>query len=205
VQYGPAAQIKPMRVLALQATCGSVDARCPKEYAETVDGIVRSGLEFAGYAVVDSNTLRLATRARHEEHTTTNTKTTSVTETEIVHPIVILDSKSTTGKTTDSTTEVTYVVLDGSNFDDLSVDERHQVIDKSGTDSVATVRIVVGGKVGVWVPNQNVEVMVRLGVNRGDEMAWAARCTASSNDFSTVGAALENAARCAMHGATASK
>ena len=61
---------------------------------------------------------------------------------------------------------------------------------------------MVGGKMGVWVPNQNVEVMVRLGVNRGDEMAWASRCTASSNDFSTVSAALEHAARCAMHGAT---
>jgi hypothetical protein len=67
------------------------------------------------------------------------------------------------------------VVLDGSNFDDLSVDEKHQVIDKAGTDSVASVRIVVGGNIGVWVPNQNVEVMVKLGVNRGDEMAWATR------------------------------
>ena len=93
-------------------------------------------------------------------------------------------------------------MLDGPGFDDLSIDERHEVLAGSGADGVLVVRIVVGGQVGVWVPNQNVEVTVRLGADQGDVMVWAARCTASSNDFSTVDAALENAARCAIHGAT---
>jgi hypothetical protein len=92
-------------------------------------------------------------------------------------------------------------VLDGPGFDDLTIDARHAVMEKSGADSVVSVRIVVGGQLGLWVPNQSVEVMVKLGVNQGDTMAWASRCTASSNDFSTVTLALENAARCAMRGA----
>jgi hypothetical protein len=204
VQYGPAASIKPKRVLALTAMCGSVEKRCPKEYVQSVDAIVRSGLEFAGYAVVDSESLRLAARVRHEEHTSTETMTKSAGTTEIIRPLQIFDSTVKSEATTTTESETTFIVLDGANFDDLSVDEKHQVIDKSNTDSVATVRIVVGGKMGVWEPNQNVEVMVKLGVNRGDEMAWASRCTASSNEFSTVGAALEQAARCAMHGATGS-
>jgi hypothetical protein len=203
VQYGPAASVKPSRVLVLQATCGSVEAPCPKEYRDTVDAIVRSGLEFAGYSVVDSDTLRLATRSRTEEHTSTTTSSSSTSQREIVRPLIVLDSSATTDVASQSTTDTTYVVLDGSNFDDLSVDERHLVIEKSGADGLASVRIVIGGKVGVWVPNQNVEVMIKLGVNRGDDMAWASRCTASSNDFTTVTAALENAARCAVHGATA--
>lgn len=203
VQYGPAASVKPKRVLALHAMCGSLESRCPREYEQSVDAIVRSGLEFAGYAVVDSEKLRLAARTRHEEHTTETTKTKSVSETEIVRPLILLDETASTATATETTKDMTFIVLDGANFEDLSVDERHQVIEKAGTDSVVSVRIVVGGKIGVWVPNQNVEVMVKLGVNRGDEMAWASRCTASSNDFSTVTGALEQAARCAMHGATA--
>ncbi len=203
VQYGPAAQIKPKRVLVLQSMCGSLEARCPKEYEQSVDAIVRSGLEFAGYSIVDSEKLRLAARTRHEEHTSETNTTKTVSETEIVRPLILLDENATTATTTETTKDITYVVLDGSNFEDLSIDEKHQVIDKAGTDSVVSVRIVIGGKIGVWVPNQNVEVMVKLGVNRGDEMAWASRCTASSNDFTTVTAALEQAARCAMHGATA--
>lgn len=203
VNYGPAASVKPKSVLVLQATCGSTDGVCPPHFLATVDTIVMSGLEFAGYAVVDSSKLRLQARKRHEEHGTSTTTTTTKSETEIVRPLVILDQHASSATTTETTTDVTYVVLDGSNFEDLSVDERHQVIEKSGSDSVATVRIVIGGKVGAWLPNQNVEVMVKLGVRRGDEMAWASRCTASSNDFTTVTAALEHAARCAMHGVTA--
>jgi hypothetical protein len=94
------------------------------------------------------------------------------------------------------------VVLDGPGFEDLSVDERKEVLDKTGADAILSVRIVVGGQIGVWVPNQNVEVMVKLGVNLGDSMAWASRCTASSNEFATVDAALEQAARCAIYGGT---
>jgi hypothetical protein len=202
VQYGPAASTKPKKVLVLQATCGSLEGKCPKEYRDTVDAIVISGLEFAGYAAIDSTTLRLAARTRHEETTTVTTKTTTTGDLEIVRPLIIFDTNVKSTTTTETTTDITYVVLDGANFEDLSVDERHEVIEKSGSDSIATVRIVIGGKVGVWVPNQNVEVMVKLGVHRGDEMAWASRCTASSNDFTTVTGALEHAARCAMHGAT---
>lgn len=203
VQYGPAASIRPKRVLALQAMCGSLEARCPKEYQQSVDAIVRSGLEFAGYSVVDSEKLRLAARARHEEHTSDTTTTKTARQTELVRPLILLDETSAMATTSETTKDITYVVLDGSNFEDLSVDEKHLVIDKAGTDSVVSVRIIIGGKIGVWVPNQNVEVMVKLGVNRSDEMAWASRCMASSNDFSTVTGALEQAARCAMHGATA--
>lgn len=206
VQRGPAASIKPKRVLVLQATCGSVSGPCPAGYTTAVDNIVMSGLEFAGYGVVDSGKLRLAARTRHEEHTTgtvtTSSQTNTHSEVEIIRPLIFGSSDTVSSTTTTTATDMTFIVLDGANFDDLSIDEKHQVIEKSGTDSAATVRIVVGGKVGTWVPNQNVEVMVKLSVNRGDEMAWASRCTASSNDFTTVNAALEHAARCAMHGAT---
>jgi len=201
VQPGPAAGARPNRVLVLQASCGSVEEPCPPEYMKTVDDIVRGGLEFAGINVVQAENLRAQTRERHEEHSSTNTTNDSASHTKVERRLAFDDNVYNESHS-DSTTTTHTVVLDGSNFDDLSVDDRHAVIEKSGADSVAVIRIVIGGKVGLWVPNQNVEVQVKLGVNQGDSMAWAARCTASSNDFSTVQSALENAARCAIHGAT---
>lgn len=202
IQPGPAAGARPGRVLVLTATCGSVEYRCPAEFVQTVDSIVRGGLEFAGYAVVDSDTLRKDTRQRHEEHDTTDTHSQSQTHTDVDQDLNPFDTHTTTTSQSHSHTQTDHVVLDGAGFDDLSIDERHEVLGKSGADAVVSVRIVVGGQTGVWAPNQNVEVQLKLGVQQGDTMAWAARCSASSNDFSTVTAALENAARCAVHGAT---
>ena len=196
VQQGPAAGARPNRVLVLQAACGSVEQRCPRSYIDAVDAIVRSGLEFAGYSLVESEKLRNQTRQRHEEQGSTTT--TSESSTKIEGPIF----DQTTANKSVTNTDTSFVVLDGPGFEDLSIDERHAVLDKSGADAVLSIRVVIGGQMGVWEPNQNVEVMVKLGVNRGDAMAWASRCTASSNEFATVDAALENAARCAIYGAT---
>jgi hypothetical protein len=201
VQPGPAAGVRPNRVLVLHAACGSVEFPCPDSYIDTVDTIVRGGLEFDGYNLVEAEGLRNQTRQRHEEHSSTSSNSASTTNTKVERPLAFDDNVTTTSNAS-SGTQTSFVVLDGPGFEDLSVDERRAVLQKSGADAVLSVRIVVGGAVGVWVPNQNVEVMVKLGVNLGDAMAWASRCTASSNDFSTVNAALENAARCAIYGGT---
>jgi hypothetical protein len=201
-QLGPANMVPAGRVLALRASCGSVEYRCPKEFGQTVDSIVRGGLEFAGYAVVDDESLRNQTRQRHEEHVATTTDASSRTRADTQVDLLPIGHHVTTEGSRRGHSETDTIVLDGASFEDLSVDERHEVLTKSGADSVASVRIVVGGQAGLWVPNQNVEVMVKLGAQQGDAMAWASRCTASSNEFSTVTAALEHAARCAINGAT---
>lgn len=201
VMTGPAAGSPPGRVLVLHAACGSVDLPCPQSYIETVDAIVRGGLEFAGYNLVESDSLRNQTRQRHEEHSSTNSSSGSSSQTK-VEGVLIPDETTTSTSSSGSSSESHYVVLDGPGFDDLSVDERHAVLAKSGATSVLSVRIIVGANTGVWTANQSVEVMVKLGVNQGDAMAWSARCLASSNDFATVNSALENAARCAIYGGT---
>jgi len=201
IQPGPAAAVHPNRVLVLASSCGSVEYHCPPEFRETVDNIVRGGLEFAGYAVVPSEDLRKDTRQRHEEQNEIESSSSSQTHTDHEQDLNPFDTHVTTTSHNESRTRTDRVVLDGPGFEDLSVDERHEVLSKSGADAVASVRVVVGGWTGVWSPNQNVEVQLKLGVNQGDTMAWASRCTASSNDFSTVTAALENAARCAVKGA----
>lgn len=197
VQTGPANGTPAGKVLVLHAACGSLDQPCPPSYIETVDNIVRGGLEFAGYSLVEGESLRNETRQRHEEVSTTTSSSQNVTDYERG---LAPDDRIT--NTSSSETRTSFVVLDGPGWEDLSVDERHQVLAKAGANSVLSVRIVVGANVGMWTPDQNVEVMVKLGVQQGDAMAWAARCLASSNDFATVNAALEHAARCAIYGGT---
>ena len=152
VQPGPAVNARPNRVLVLQASCGSVEEPCPPEYAKTVDDIVRGGLEFAGINVVQAENLRAQTRERHEEHSSSETTSDSNSHTKVERRLAF-DDNVYTDQHNESTTTNHLVVLDGSNFDDLSVDDRHAVIEKSGADSVAVIRIVIGGKVGLWVPN----------------------------------------------------
>jgi hypothetical protein len=201
VQAGPGSQTRATRVLSLSASCGSVDFECPPEYIETVDGIVRSTMEFAGYSLVEPRTLRVETRERTETREREVVESDRSSRTTENRPLdfdrdVTSESRSRTTRTTSTT------VLTGPGFDDLTVGERKQVLAEAGADSVLNVRVVVGARVGEWSPNQNVEVMVRLGVEGGDVMAWASRCSASSNTYSTVNAALENAARCAVYGGT---
>lgn len=201
VHVGPGARVKPARVLVLTASCGSMESRCPREYIATVDNIVRSSLDFAGYALVDAATLRNQTRQRREssvEEATDEASTTTTDEQRNFAP----DRRTVVSRQAHTETERSVVELDGPGFDDLTVAERKAVLAEAGADSVLTVRIVVGAQHGVWTPNQSAEVLVKLGVDSGDTMAWASRCSASSNDFATISAALESAARCAVHGGT---
>lgn len=201
VQIGPGQRTRPSRTLVLTASCGSVDYRCPREYTDLVDGIVRGGMEFAGYALVQTDDLRNQTRQRSETHETERSSSASRTDTHIDRTMDF-DDRSTSVTRSERETQRSTVELDGPGFEDLTVAERREVLREAGADAVLVVRVVVGATTGVWSPDQNVEVMVKLGVDSGDTMAWASRCVASSNDFSNVRSALENAARCAVSGAT---
>lgn len=201
VQAGPGNQVRPQKVLALSAACGSAEFRCPREYVATVDAIVRSTMDFAGYQLVSPDTLRTETRDRHETHVREETTEESHARYKNEKPLDFDDTSTVDSKT--RTTKTTSVIeLDGSGFSDLTVPERRAVLAEAGADAVLTTRVVVGAEVGNWNPDQRVEVMVKLSVDGGETMAWASRCSASSNEFSTVTGALENATRCAIHGAT---
>ncbi|MBK7539855.1 MAG: hypothetical protein IPI49_31780 [Myxococcales bacterium] len=201
VQPGPAAGAPAGKVFLLTPTCGSVEFRCPKEYVGLVDNIVRASLEFSGLAVVTPENLRNQTRTRNEQIETNTTSAASRSSTTVERPLDF-DDKVHTESESKSFSERSVVTLDGPGFEDLSVTERQEVLAKAGASSVATVRIVVGAAQN-WGASQNVEVMVRLGVNHGETMVWASRCTAGASAYASVNEALEHAARCAVHGATA--
>jgi hypothetical protein len=202
VQPGPAAAARPAKILVLAAACGSLEYHCPTEFATTVDNIVRGGFEFAGFSVVDADQLRGTNRERHEEHRDDEHSTMGHARTDYTQDLNPFDRHVTSQSGNLTRDHSDLVVLDGPGFEDLSVDERRDVLSRSGADAVAKVRIVIGGAAGVWAPNQNVEVIVTLGVNQGETMAWGSRCSASSSEFQNVTVALEHAARCAIDAGT---
>ena len=81
VRHGPGVHVKPQKILALSATCGSVTAPCPRTYIDTVDNIVRSGMDFAGYTLVLPDQLLNKTIDRTEQHTNVVTSESSKTTT----------------------------------------------------------------------------------------------------------------------------
>jgi hypothetical protein len=198
IQTGPAFDARPRRVLVLDTECGTLATPCPPAYRAAVDSIVRGRLEFAGYALVQPDQLKLDTRGRTEQIVATEAQSSSQGTTTF-EKTLSRDSKVTSESAEQSSSRRATTTLDGSIFEDLSVADRQEVIRQAGADAVATVRVVIGGLQMSWTSgNHNVEVMVKLGVNQGDTMAWASRCIATSEQFSTIEAALEAASRCAM-------
>ncbi len=199
VQRGPATGARPNRVLVLRASCGSVEYHCPADFAHTVDGIVRGGLEFAGYNVVDSESLRLETRQRHEEQHSTTTTTENHNTTHYHRDILPIGSRiDSDGKTTTETDQRRH---DPRRF---RVRGSHGRSEARGprtrrSDAIVSVRIVIGGTTGMWRPNQNVEVMSQARRRRGRCDVMGDPLLGELERLPTVTAALENAARCTIH------
>lgn len=194
---GPGASVRPTKTLAMSASCGSAEFECPDSYVDTVNGIVRSSLEFKGYSLVlpeQLNAQNLDRQATTDRSLTTTTQASHADTRGLIFHREAIDTSSST------TTEVqaSHIVVTGSTFADLSVADRAMVMQQAGADSVVVTRVVVGAMTGVWSPSQNVEVMAQLTVDGGNTVAWAVRCTAPSGAFGTATAALEGAARCAM-------
>jgi hypothetical protein len=198
----------PGRILVMSATCGSVERDCRDTWAPAVDGLVMSGLEFHGFATIDPGSLRKDERTRDETTTSGSTKTVTDNrhhelEAEVVgiiplvgggtshdHNVTVVESRQKT------------VVLSGASFEDLRLEDRQRLTTLAQAGSVLTTRITVGANYGNWTVAQTVEVMLKLASPNTGEMLWSTRCAASSAQFASVDAAIENAARCAVSAIT---
>lgn len=192
------------RVLVISATCGSLDAACRDTWAPTVDQIVLGGLEFRGYDTIDPATLRKDERHRDErieesvENTTVNAKQNDRDVGVIgIIPIAAGSHSENRSEVTVTRSRQRTVLLIGAQFDDLVIADKQAVMQLAGAATVATTRVVVGANYGNWSVAQNVEVVVKLSAADTGDMRWSARCMASSVDYPSVEAAIENAARCA--------
>lgn len=200
--HGPAAG-PAGRVLAITATCGSLETECRNTWAPAVDQIVLGGLEFRGYATIDPQTLRKDERQRDEtieEHDSKQTHEASEKGGGVAF-IGLLPlgggGASQSSSVGISSSRHRTIVLQGANYEDLRLEDQQALMKLAGANTVATTRVVVGANYSVWTVAQNVEVVVKLAAAGTGDMRWSARCTASSVDYPNVEMAIENAARCA--------
>lgn len=191
------------RVLAITATCGSLQTQCRDTWAPTVDQIVLGGLEFRGYDTIDPQTLRKDERKRDErieEHDSSHTHEASAQGGGIgfigVLPIGGAGGSQSSSVSISSSRHRT-VILQGANYEDLRLEDKQALMKLAGAGTVVTTRVVVGANYGSWTIAQNVEVVVKLAAADTGAMRWSSRCMASSVDYPNVEVAIENAARCA--------
>jgi hypothetical protein len=197
--------------LVLSASCGSLEAECRRSWAPAVDAIVTSSLAFHGYQTIEPSSLRKDTRERQETSTESEDRraSRSNSQTSDVSVIAVLPavSKRTSGASAITVTESREktVVLEGANFDDLSFEERSQLLKLADANSLLSTYVIVGANYNVWTSAQNVEVVIKLADATNGEMRWSSRCSASSADFPNVEVAIERAARCAASATAGAK
>jgi hypothetical protein len=196
------------RVLVITATCGSLEAECRNTWAPTVDQIVLGALEFRGYNTIDPQTLRKDERKR-EEHIEENDSKGSNHASESGGGLGLIGILPIGGGGISNHSSVTIsqsrhrtIILTGASYEDLRLEDKQALMSLAGAATVATTRVVVGANYGTWKTAQNVEVIVKLAAADTGDMRWSARCMASSRDYPSVEAAIENAARCATSALT---
>lgn len=198
---GPAA-IRPIRkVVAVRASCGSLSGfsrsqlnaptstpaertempgyrssavACDDKFLDGVDQLVRSALEFRGYAVVDSERVNAVTAKRTEV-------------------IVRERDESDRGRLTaiDKKAEVT-----GSLFADAPPSLQDRILDELGAEGMLNARIFIGAPIA-RSPRRVILVQVRLIDVETGELAWASRCNFTAG-WEVDEVAVMRAARCAV-------
>jgi hypothetical protein len=191
VRSGPAKSRAMHRVVALPATCGSLQqnfdmphttatnprqaymqdnmiATCQAQALTAVDQVIRSNLEFAGYDVVDADKVNAVTATRHE---------------------VIARHGAFTTDTIDTR---------GSLFEDATPREQRAILTELGADGVVATRVWFGAGAGAG-NRHDVTVQTLLVATTDRELAWAHRCKL---EIAVVGdaVALDQVSRCAIAG-----
>jgi hypothetical protein len=197
VRTGPARSRTLHRVVALPATCGSLQstfdnmpppavagpgqqaythdneiALCQPQALTAIDQLIRSQLDFAGYDVIDAEKLNMITATRHE---------------------VIVRRGQITSGTSDT------IDTRGSLFEDATPHEQREILVELGADGVLATRVWFGTGMGTG-NRHDVTVQVQLAATVDRELAWAHRCKL---EIAVVGdaVALDRVARCAITGA----
>jgi len=190
---GPAAAQPIRRVVALGATCGSLDLHvvepsspsarpsptssssplevleCGRDALAAADQAIRSALDFAGYGVIDAERVNAVAGRRREI--------------EERHGILASRTTWTTGAT----------------FADATPAEQADILKALGAEGVLTTRVWIGAGTG-FSARRSVSVQLRLATATDRTLVWARRCEIEVG-IEQDPSAMQRAARCAAEGA----
>ena len=189
-RLGPAAGRPVKRLVALPATCGTLEtvvvrpaspsaervpaervaAECSGVAVAGIDQIVRAAFDFSGFEVIDAERVNAVTATHHE---------------------VEQRQQSWGNRTTTQT---------GARFDDATPFEQADILRELRVDAVLTTRVWVGAGVGIG-GRRSVSVQLRLAAASDRVLVWAHRCDLEVGGLmATDDVAIERATRCAVKG-----
>jgi hypothetical protein len=183
-QWGPAAAGPVRRVVALGASCGSLQLHlvepasstttlevqeCARDALTGTDQTIRSALDFAGYEVIDAEQVNAVTARRREVA--------------VRHGIMVTRTTRTTGAT----------------FVDATPAEQTEILKELRADGMLAARVWIGAGVG-FSSRRTVSVQLRLTTSTDRALVWARRCEIEVG-VEQDPSAMQRAARCAAEGA----
>ena len=142
---------------------------CETQTCQGIDATLKQTLEFAGYSIVDVDSLNATTFRRKESQTTVGQGNYSV-----------------------------HVERSGTKLSDLDVWALHDELEKLGVEGVVTSRVMDGPTFGTQMGPSTVEAMVRLMTLDGMQLKWSRACRLEVGGFTTELAAEEGAFKCAL-------
>ncbi|MBX5481754.1 MAG: hypothetical protein IRZ16_07920 [Myxococcaceae bacterium] len=157
----------------MPARCTFVEDLCEDGYATGVNGVLQTELEFAGYSLVDAETLVSSARTRDE----------------VSEELKLFGEKVAQAK---SRRRI------GALFEDLPLAEAHA----DGIVQAKLVIPARASAISPARENNTVQVRVGMSAD-GSELGWIAQCSRMSGLHPTVAIELEDAAQCAIQDAIA--
>jgi hypothetical protein len=193
-------------VVALPATCGSLTtvrietsdpdhprweqrSACSGVAMKAVDNAIRSGLEFGGFAIIDSENVNAVTGTRQEIERRSREYRTTMTGTETAPEIA---SAAVSGE---KTSEVR-----GARFEDATPLEQNAILGQLGAQGLLNARISIGASIGAG-QRRTIVLQLQLLEMPTRALVWARRCELEVGGLmATDELAMERAASCAAEG-----
>lgn len=189
VRKGPAAAAVVSPLAPLPIVCTDVGQNCNEAQMAAVRVQTRMDLEFAGYLVIDGETINTEMQKR--------TLVTHDHETDRTPVVTPVDPYNPQPPTPDNVTET----VEGRTWSDLSPEDQRAVLVSMGAQGVLITRVTFGMPHGM-ARQQTVTVAITIYRANDNALAWASKCSVETGDYNKSDRALETATRCALESAT---
>ncbi len=173
----------------MPVVCKDVGQYCSEAQKIAVMIQTRMDLEFAGYAIIDGETVN----AEMQKRTLVTRETTNGTT-----PIVpMVNRYNPAPPTPDNVTET----VSGTTWNDLPLDQQRAILVGMGAKGILTTHITMGMPHGMA---RQQTVTVALAITRAEDnaLAWSSRCSVETGDYNSTERAIQLATRCALESAT---
>ena len=179
-------------LVAVPVSCEALGPACTPAQEAAVRTATRMELEFAGFHVVDAETLNNELSWRQETTTEVDPVTSPANPTGAVRARPPGDLPEDPPALSEKT----------GGFTALPPEQQRAFLLESGVQGVLSVSISLGPLQGLIFPHRDATIAITMTRVNDGALAWYSRCHVDTGKFHTEELALELATRCALESAT---